>query len=340
MTLSPTNTTTGRGSGSVTNVNIKDNGIPTSHFFNYSLENTSTSSDQIKSFHPHHKHTHSHSHTRVIIIPTLDDLISGDRNEDENNGDDYYSEGEFIKYLESIHCIENYQFIIDINKLIEQYHEMKLLEWQVFFNQFLNMNSIQEINIGCNLKSKFNYFEIPTLHLLVHIKKIIMDEILINLFNEFIKFKNYHIKLINKNGGDEHDQLIIYRRKSELVSPIDKTSHIPYPDEPILGQLDEEESLSNQIDNKLFISKSTIKQIELNDIDDNSSSNSSNDSSLDNDSYLISSRNNSSASTTTTVSNSGVPGSRGSSIGSIIDSIEKFKKVKKQFKFRRFSNEE
>ncbi|KAK6202945.1 uncharacterized protein RJT21DRAFT_23237 [Scheffersomyces amazonensis] len=337
MTLSPTNTSLKESpliptsppttSSRTNNLNNNINNLEsTKTIFNYTLQNYHNSHHQQGDSKHYGRRYSTNKTTTVFVIPTLDDLLDDSIPKDN----EYYTKTQFINYLESIHCLENLNFILDINKLILNFNSNSsdnLQLWNHFYNTFMSINSPQEINLPCLYKSQFQPAVLPTTASLLKCKKIIYDDILINLYNEFVKHKNHELELsiTNNNFINGTDHEIIYRRKSETISP---------------------ESHSDP-SNKLFIS-SSVKEMEK-DIYDDEDDDVEMDSSSSNDSSTIEtssnnnnvnimrnsySRHNSQSSQTTNST------SRGSSIGSIIDSIEKFKKVKKQFKFRRFSNEE
>lgn len=99
----------------------------------------------------------------------------------------------FNNYLESRHCPENLQFIIDINNYLHLSNTTRielLKTWQFLYDKYLTFDADLEINIPCNLKSQLSIVELPSYEILSRCKKHIYDDLLINLYREFTK--QYH----------------------------------------------------------------------------------------------------------------------------------------------------
>ncbi|ABN67863.2 predicted protein [Scheffersomyces stipitis CBS 6054] len=274
----------------------------------------------------------------IHIIPSLDDLL-----DDSKSKDNYYTKQNFIEFLSNIHCVENLEFVMEVNELIRHLgSDLALVKWQSMYENFISINSISEINLPCMFRQQFNYNDIPSHHLLAKCKRIIYDDILINLYNEFIKATKSRMDNELKNSN------IVYRRKSEIISP-ESSAVIDYSSNssPVSNATIKKARSPSYLDPAFYpdlfarncntdttymiLDESIINGDDEDDEDDedmegNSRATFSHDST----------RNNSSSSQTSN--------SRGSSIGSIMDSFKnvdyiKFAKVKK-FKFRRASNDE
>lgn len=249
------------------------------------------------------------SNKPTLFIPSLDDIIENS----VESSNTPYNKSNLILYLSLIHCLENFEFIIELNNLIkliqdnEEKHDLNviLINWQIIYKNFLINDSPKEINIPHSVKSMFNYENIPNIPNLKKIKFIVF-ELLHDSYNEFIKY----IKTTNRENG------LNYRRRSEIVAPdFAETSFSP-THEKIPRSTIEEDPLATCI--------SLSEDEHIDEVQTPESQQGAN-----------SSRNNSATS-----SNS----SRGSSLGSIVENLKNhdyinWKKTVKKFKLRRFLNQ-
>ncbi|KAK6456389.1 RGS domain-containing protein [Scheffersomyces xylosifermentans] len=278
----------------------------------------------------------------IHIIPSLDDLL-----DDSKPKDEYYTKQNFVNFLNHIHCVENLEFVMGVNDLIRDLDSAHALQiWQSIYNQFISSNSYNEINLPCDLRMQFNEDTIPTSHLLGKSKRIIYDDILINLYNEFVKAMKVRMEEELRCSN------IVYRRKSEIISP-ESSMLIDYNGSSAANSnaniIDGNGSKANYLDPSfypdLFVRGNCKAEattvmvldesiVDLEDDEDDEDEEVTQDAR--NPFSQAPSRNNSASSHTSN--------SRGSSIGSIMDTFKnndyiKFKKVKK-FKFRRASSDE
>lgn len=157
----------------------------------------------------------------VHIIPSLDELLH------EKSEDVYYNRANFVAYLTNIHCLENLEFIMDLN----EYLHKKTDDWRPIHEKFLRPNAPSEINLPFKLKElligkttaeKAAGVPGPTEEILVKVKRFVYDDVLINLYNEFVKYMR------GKSGES------VYRRRSEIDTSVSKTKVKEDPSDEIL----------------------------------------------------------------------------------------------------------
>ncbi|CAN3354939.1 hypothetical protein DICA3_C18866 [Diutina catenulata] len=209
-----------------------------------------------------HPHKLKSKTNTTHVIPTLDELLE----DDSSSG--FYSKGQFIEYLQSVHCVENLTFVIAINSYLAN---PSIAKWRVLWREFFTEYSDSEINLPSHCKKMVSDKQEPNIDVLVRFKRIIYDDILLDLYNEFIKSQK--LKLQRQNPGAS------FKRKEVLMTTTAPVS--------MLSQPSTECPLDCDTDHECFSPKS-------------------------------------------------MPSSRGSSIGSLVDS---FKVDLKKFRIRRFSNE-
>ncbi|CAK9437237.1 uncharacterized protein LODBEIA_P16150 [Lodderomyces beijingensis] len=130
----------------------------------------------------------------------------------------------FTTYLTSIHCQENLEFIIDVKNYKNQLGQepssalsspvMDL--WHHIYSKYLTQDSEDEINLPGSLTLQLHYAQPPSSDILEKCSLYITNEILQNLYHEFVK------KLTNNKQG-------LYRRKSALVPPTIGTCGLSSP---------------------------------------------------------------------------------------------------------------
>lgn len=114
--------------------------------------------------------------------PTLDELLDSNTPQDS-----HYNLLNFITYLTNIHCQENLEFILDINTYL-LLHPPTLVHWQRLYYKYIAVDSPYEINLPCCYRSLLCPLTKPDFTLLIKCKRSIYDDILINLYHEFIKY--------------------------------------------------------------------------------------------------------------------------------------------------------
>jgi len=179
------------------------------------------------------RHSPTSTPTKVHTIPSLDELLHQDFE------DTFYNRANFVTYLSNIHCLENLEFILDLNEYLQKKtHE----DWLAIYEKFLKTNAPSEINLPYKLREllcgnhlehaveKVETKEIPTVsticpgpseETLVKVKRFVYDDILINLYNEFVK----HMK--GKSGE------CVYRRRSDIDTSLSKVQSKDSSDDEI-----------------------------------------------------------------------------------------------------------
>lgn len=127
----------------------------------------------------------------VHVIPTLDELL-----EDEALVG-FYSLSEFTQYLQIIHCVENVMFVIAINQYIAS---PLLSKWRVVYREFFTEYLENEINLPLHCKKMVSDSDQPNTDVLLRFKRIIYDDILLDLYNEFIKAQKQKLQKQNPNS--------------------------------------------------------------------------------------------------------------------------------------------
>lgn len=135
------------------------------------------------------------------VIPTLDELLE----DDLLLG--FYSKGQFIEYLQLVHCVENLTFVIAINLYLAN---PLIAKWRVLWREFFTEYSDSEINLPSHCKKMVLDKQEPNIDVLVRFKRIIYDDILLDLYNEFIKLQK--LKLQRQNPGAS------FKRKEVLMT--------------------------------------------------------------------------------------------------------------------------
>lgn len=136
-----------------------------------------------------------------MSVPSLQDILF-----DKSNEKTPYNKHNFIRYLSSIHCLENYEFIIEVNKFNKLLKDSgrdkeKVLKWNGIVKQYLLDDSPKELNLSYQVKSNLFKHKIPTNDSLKKAYKIIY-ELLLDSYNQFISVtkKQYH----GSHGSQSH----------------------------------------------------------------------------------------------------------------------------------------
>ncbi|CUM67215.1 uncharacterized protein PRCAT00004908001 [Priceomyces carsonii] len=216
------------------------------------------------------------------VVPPLEDIV-------ENTfqiGD--YTRENFKQFLSSIHCIENLEFVTEVNQYLKaDISEYETL-WERIYNTFLREDSEKEINITHTMRQTFSIDKLPYMEDLQR-AKLLINDILLDSYYEYVRSVKMSQAL---------------RRQSEPIPP--------------------ERSITPDC------------HLKLHDIGTPSSSTSESTDVFDQeDTDMVSA---SKGRTNSTGS------SRGSSIGSIVDSLKHndyipWKRTVRKFRIRRFSND-
>lgn len=115
-----------------------------------------------------------------MSIPSLQDLLDKDSSHKPP-----YSRSNFIKYLTSLHCLENYEFIYEVNKFNHlKDPKDKMKKWDAIIKTFLLDDSSKEINLPHQLKKSL-LVKLPSSDSLKKSYKVIY-ELLLDSYNQFI----------------------------------------------------------------------------------------------------------------------------------------------------------
>lgn len=139
----------------------------------------------------------------VHVIPTLDELLE----DDLLSG--FYSKSEFTQYLQLIHCVENLTFVIAINLYIA--HPL-LSKWKVLYQEFFTECLDSEINLPLHCKSLVLEMLTPRVDVLLQLKRVIYDDILLDLYNEFIKEQKQKLQRQNPHA--------LFKRREGLTTAL------------------------------------------------------------------------------------------------------------------------
>lgn len=112
-----------------------------------------------------------------MTIPSLPDVLYK-----ENKSP--YTKSNFLKYLSSIHCIENYEFINDVNKYNKLKDKEKLIKWNEIIKLYLCNDSPKEINLPYQYKQNL-LVKTPNPEVIKKAYRIIF-ELLSDSYNQFI----------------------------------------------------------------------------------------------------------------------------------------------------------
>lgn len=114
--------------------------------------------------------------------------------------------GMFTQYLLRIHCLESLEFVLAImNFVLEPDRDA----WEAIYDMFIHQNSPRELNIPASIKENLSRYlneGYPDLKSLLQCKKFVYDDMLINLYHEFIK----EIKASFVGEGD--DRVLLHRK--------------------------------------------------------------------------------------------------------------------------------
>lgn len=150
------------------------------------------------------------SYQKIHLIPTLEEVLS-----DADVGP--FNKGNFVQYLASSHCLENYEFIVSMNQYMEQKEERERW-WRYIMTTFLVDDALKEINLPCKVRVGLlrGEGELPSEYMVGRARLIVYD-MLLESYNDFIRA----VKL--------QPSTECFRRKSDSVAP----SPSPVPGLPV-----------------------------------------------------------------------------------------------------------
>lgn len=125
-------------------------------------------------------------------IPSLEEVLG-------NNTGNAFSRQQFLAYLYRIHCVENLEFVLDINDYMRgvgsdsksptnNEYVIETEPWTLIYSKYFSPDSTSEINLPYTLTKQLSPEECPQLELLIRAKKFIYDDILVNLYHEFVRY--------------------------------------------------------------------------------------------------------------------------------------------------------
>lgn len=246
-----------------------------------------------------------------MSIPSLDDVL-------HDRSSSPYTKPHFAQFLLSVHCLENLEFVLEISQYIQLVEDNRLLTlptlWLSIRRTFVVEDAPKEVNLPYAIKSTLSTTDDPTLCCIRKAKRIIY-ELLLDLYNEFAK--RITVQFDPKYSASSHT--LSPRRQLEMVSPEIVAL-------PLAQVIPRSGSFS------LYEESSRLRQQQLSP-------------SADSDIIIFDeetghglekSRHNSTGSASL---------SRGSSIGSLVDSLKNtdmmnWRKAVRKFRLRRFLNED
>lgn len=117
------------------------------------------------------------------IVPKLGEILN-----DQIEPEMVYSKINFLKFLVDKHCIENYDFYIDLKAIISNYdllqHHGSTMEWFSFYTQFIES---EIINLPADITLRLYKNTLPCINFLKQIEKIIL-KYLLSSYYEFISY--------------------------------------------------------------------------------------------------------------------------------------------------------
>ncbi|EGW33992.1 uncharacterized protein SPAPADRAFT_59400 [Spathaspora passalidarum NRRL Y-27907] len=119
------------------------------------------------------------------VIPTLDEILNTSIN--AQNSD--FNLDKFVSYLSSVHGNENLEFVLDVNSYLSL-RPPTISHWQQLYTKYIELEAPCEVNLPCHFRSQLTLNKMPDFTLLIKCRRYIHDDILINLYHEFVK----HVK--------------------------------------------------------------------------------------------------------------------------------------------------
>lgn len=241
----------------------------------------------------------------VRVIPLLDDVLAATA-PDPSHGP--YNKVNFVQFLSSSHCLENLEFIVELDCFQRLLGPVDpLTHWRIIYRAFFLDDLLKEINLPHVIKCRFSEDAMPLDADLACARNIIY-ELLLDSYNEFIK----HTKA-TQDGAN-------FRRRLEIIPP-------ELPPQSAGRKLHSKPPIPRSV--QLLDSPETLPVEQFVD-----------------ETPLLT-RNNSTATNllSPTLANSNLnASSRGSSIGSIVEGLKNndhinWVKAVRKFKFRRFLND-
>lgn len=252
-------------------------------------------------------------------IPSLDEIIAPDAHIADCGP---YNRSSFVEFLAYSHCMENLEFVIELDKLLANMRQQRddavlmsdasirhalllLHQWSVIYRIFLTHDAIKEVNVACASRSRLHPEVLPAPAELLPLRAGVY-ELLLDSYNEFVA----HTRETKKDGT-------VRRRRLELVPP---DHHYPSL-VPHVASPSDATDIRQQWDRALLEFEHT-------------KTDRSSPTSLAEDAALPRSRNGSAGTISTR------PSSRGLSIGSIVDNLKDSWSMVRKLRRRRSSNDD
>lgn len=136
------------------------------------------------------------------VVPSLDELISPES--PAHLGP--YNRSAFVEFLLLSHCMENLEFILEIDKFLAKarllheesaaymndsvIHKTQALahHWSIIYKVFLNCEGVKELNVPCKNLEHFQAEVVPSTKELLAVRKIVY-ELLSGNYNDFVHYK-------------------------------------------------------------------------------------------------------------------------------------------------------
>lgn len=153
---------------------------------------------------------------KSYTIPSLDEIICPNTHLSDCGP---YNRGLFVQFLLTSHCMENLEFVVELDRLLKNYNcldfqsapnldnDRLLHQWSVIYRVFLQHDAIKEINVACETRQNVHDNQLPTQRQLGQLRSLIY-ELLLDSYNEFVSYTR-----------EAHNDRTTRRRRLEIVPP-------------------------------------------------------------------------------------------------------------------------
>lgn len=157
---------------------------------------------------------------KSYTIPSLDEIICPNTHLSDCGP---YNRGLFVQFLLTSHCMENLEFVVELDRLLKSYHSLDspsgpasvaslendrlVHQWSVIYKVFLQHDAIKEINVACETRQNVHDNQLPSHRQLLQLRSLIY-ELLLDSYNEFVSYIR-----------EAHNDRTTRRRRLEIVPP-------------------------------------------------------------------------------------------------------------------------